>query len=72
MAATTLSHQPGHDLHLRAGSASTEQCSLLVTPESAGWAYSGLAVVELEPGGSVTWETGPAETSSCRCPARAR
>jgi len=62
MAATALSRQPGHDLHLRAGSASTERCSLLVTPESAGWAYSGLAVVELEPGGSVTWETGPAET----------
>ena len=33
-----------------------------MTPESAGWRYSGLSVVELEPGGSVTWETGPAET----------
>ena len=52
----------GNALHLRAGSASTEQCALHVTPESAGWQYSGLSVVELEPGGSVTWETGPAET----------
>ena len=33
-----------------------------MTPESAGWHYSGLAVLELEPGGSATWETGPAET----------
>ena len=58
MAATTL----GGDLHLRAGSASTERCAVLVTPESAGWTYSGLGVVELGPGGSVSWETGPAET----------
>ena len=52
----------GNDLHLPAGSAGNEQCSLLITPESAGWRYSGLAVIELEPGGSVAWQTGPAET----------
>jgi 5-deoxy-glucuronate isomerase len=65
-AATTTS------LHLPAGSAAGRGCSLLVTPESAGWDYSGLAVVELAPGESFTWSTGPAETlvmslsGSCR------
>ena len=28
-----------------------------VTPEQAGWAFSGLRVVELEPGGSVSLDT---------------
>jgi 5-deoxy-glucuronate isomerase len=59
-------------LHLPAGSASAPGCSLLVTPESAGWSYSGLAVLDLGPGESATWSTGPAETlvmsltGSCR------
>jgi len=35
---------------------------LLVTPESAGWTHSGLAVLELAPGEVRTWSTGPAET----------
>jgi 5-deoxy-glucuronate isomerase len=50
------------DLHRRAGDATDADCAVLVTPESAGWRYSGLAVVELEPGGSRTWSTGTAET----------
>ncbi len=58
MTSTTVTH----DLHLRAGSTATAQCALLVTPESAGWTYSGLVVVDLEAGGSTTWPTGPAET----------
>jgi 5-deoxy-glucuronate isomerase len=33
-----------------------------VTPESAGWGYSGLAVLALAPGESTTWSTGEAET----------
>jgi 5-deoxy-glucuronate isomerase len=43
-----------------------------VTPESADWGYSGLAVLELAPGETVTWSTGDAETvvlalaGSCR------
>jgi 5-deoxy-glucuronate isomerase len=59
-------------LHLPAGSATGPGCSLLVTPERAGWTYSGLAVLDLEPGESATWSTGPAETlvlslsGSCR------
>jgi 5-deoxy-glucuronate isomerase len=44
------------DRHLRAGAG-----DLVVTPESAGWTYSGLAVVDLEPGESTTWHTGAAE-----------
>ncbi|HKN99469.1 MAG TPA: 5-deoxy-glucuronate isomerase [Pseudonocardiaceae bacterium] len=32
-----------------------------VTPESAGWRYSGLTVVELAPGGVHEWDTGQDE-----------
>src|ERR687887_130487 len=35
--------------------------SLEVTPEHAGWAFSGLRVVELEPGGSALLDTGDDE-----------
>ena len=35
---------------------------VLVTPESAGWGFSGLAVISLSPGERRTWSTGPAET----------
>ena len=59
---STMATTRAGDRHLRAGSAADGQCSAVVTPESAGWRYSGLAVVDLEPGGSLTWETGPAET----------
>jgi 5-deoxy-glucuronate isomerase len=48
--------------HLRSGEAAVDGCALVVTPETAGWTYSGLAVVELTPGESTTWHTGPAET----------
>src|SRR3954451_10267300 len=60
------------DLHVRAGDAATDGCALLVTPETAGWSYSGLAVLELAPGEARTWATGAAETlvlslsGSCR------
>jgi 5-deoxy-glucuronate isomerase len=43
-----------------------------VTPESAGWGFSGLAVLELAAGETVSWSTGDAETlvlalaGSCR------
>jgi 5-deoxy-glucuronate isomerase len=67
-----MSARTSLDLHLRAGAAATDDCALLVTPGSAGWAYSGFAVLELAPGESRTWATGPAETlvmslsGSCR------
>jgi 5-deoxy-glucuronate isomerase len=58
-----MSAPAGHlDLYVRAGAGAADGLSLLVTPESAGWAYSGLAVLELGPGESRTWTTGPAET----------
>ncbi|HEX3224073.1 MAG TPA: 5-deoxy-glucuronate isomerase [Nocardioides sp.] len=50
------------DLHLASGVGAVDGLALHVTPESAGWTYSGLAVLELDPGESRTWTTGPAET----------
>ncbi len=62
MSASDTRTTTGRDLHVRSGAATSDRCALLVTPESAGWRFSGLAVVELEPGGSLTWSTGSAET----------
>ena len=45
------------DRLLRAGSTAQGDAVLVVTPESAGWAHSGLRVVELPAGGSVTLAT---------------
>jgi 5-deoxy-glucuronate isomerase len=50
------------DRHLRAAAGAADGRALVVTPESAGWTYSGLAVIELAAGESTTWHTGPAET----------
>jgi 5-deoxy-glucuronate isomerase len=53
------------ELHVRAAAARSggaDGLALHVTPESAGWTYSGLAVLELGPGESRVWSTGPAET----------
>jgi 5-deoxy-glucuronate isomerase len=38
------------ELYLRRGTASEGPFSLVITPERAGWAYSGLRVLELAPG----------------------
>jgi 5-deoxy-glucuronate isomerase len=48
-------------LHLTAGTAAAGPYALEVTPESAGWAHSGLRVLELAPGASHVLETGPDE-----------
>ena len=48
-------------LLLRRGSAGEGAFSLVVTPERAGWAYSGLRVLALPPGGTHTWTTGDDE-----------
>jgi len=45
-------------LYLPAGSSGDGAFSLVVTPESAGWTYSGLRVLELRAGGAHTWATG--------------
>jgi 5-deoxy-glucuronate isomerase len=48
-------------LHLPAGTAAAGPYELEVTPESAGWAHSGLRVLELPPGGTHTLDTGEDE-----------
>jgi 5-deoxy-glucuronate isomerase len=48
-------------LYLPAGSTAAEGWSVAVTPESAGWAYSGLRIADLRPGGSLELATGPDE-----------
>ncbi|MEU4248974.1 5-deoxy-glucuronate isomerase [Amycolatopsis sp. NPDC026612] len=47
--------------HLPALSTCDGPFATVVTPESAGWGYSGLRVLELPSGGSATIETGDAE-----------
>ncbi len=43
--------------HVRAGTGAEAGFSVLVTPERAGWAFSGLRVLELPAGGSVRIDT---------------
>jgi 5-deoxy-glucuronate isomerase len=42
---------------LRHGETAEDPFSLVITPESAGWGFSGLKVLELAPGGSATFDT---------------
>lgn len=49
------------DFHLPAGSAARGPYALDVDPERAGWGYSSLRVIELEPGGWHTFDTGDSE-----------
>ena len=46
---------------VRRGEAGDGPFSLVITPESAGWGYSGLRVLELPAGGSATFDTGADE-----------
>jgi 5-deoxy-glucuronate isomerase len=48
-------------LHLRYGAAAEGAFSLVVMPEQAGWAFSGLRVLELAPGAAHAFDTGPDE-----------
>ena len=48
-------------LYLPAGSAPGGPFVTQLTPETCGWAYSSLRVLELGPGGEVTFRTGPDE-----------
>ncbi|WP_369255499.1 5-deoxy-glucuronate isomerase [Streptomyces sp. R35] len=47
--------------HLPAGKAATDAYTVDVTPESAGWGYSSLRVLELPPGGWHSFDTGDSE-----------
>ena len=49
------------DYVVRDGSTAEGVFSLVVTPERAGWGYSGLRVLELRAGGSHTFDTGDDE-----------
>ena len=48
----------GGKLHLPRGTTAEGAFSLHVTPEQAGWAFSGLRVLELAPGAAHTFATG--------------
>jgi 5-deoxy-glucuronate isomerase len=48
-------------LHLTAGTAAAGPYAVAVTPESAGWAHTGLRVLDLAPGASHVLGTGPDE-----------
>ena len=48
-------------LYLKQGTTADAPFSLVVTPERAGWAYSGLKLLTLPPGGTQTWSTGDDE-----------
>ena len=48
-------------LHLKAGSAGDGAFTTVVTPERAGWTYSGLRILNLQPGQAHTWATGEDE-----------
>src|SRR3954469_4471445 len=50
-----------NDLHLSRGATTRAQYVLDIDPERAGWTYSGLRIVELEPGGTHTFTTGDSE-----------
>ncbi|MEU6557524.1 5-deoxy-glucuronate isomerase [Streptomyces sp. NPDC046915] len=47
--------------HLPAGTSADGPYDLLVTPESAGWGYSGLRILTLKPGEAHTLSTGDSE-----------
>ena len=49
------------NLHFPAGSLAAPGTPVVVTPETAGWAFCGLRVVALSPGETRTIETGPDE-----------
>jgi 5-deoxy-glucuronate isomerase len=48
-------------LYLPAGATGHGAFRVLVTPETAGWTYCGLRVLELPPGGTHTWASGEDE-----------
>jgi 5-deoxy-glucuronate isomerase len=45
-------------MHLRSGTTAREAFALDITPERAGWGYSGLKVLELDPGAAHVFESG--------------
>ena len=58
---TRTEHNP-RELHLSALSTAQPPFRTVVTPDTAGWGYSGLRVLELAPGHSAQIHTGDSET----------
>lgn len=56
-----MADKTGTDLHLPSGSAASGPYALDIDPATAGWGYSSLRVLELEPGGTHTFATGGSE-----------
>ncbi len=50
-----------HPLHLPYGSSTDGSDPVVISPESAGWGFAGLRIVELPAGGSRTLQTGADE-----------
>lgn len=50
-----------HPLHIPFGRSGDHEDQVVVTPDSAGWAYAGLRVIELGVGQSRSWATGSTE-----------
>ncbi len=48
-------------LHWPAGAATRGPYTVEVTPDDAGWGYASLRVADLQPGGSLRFDTGPEE-----------
>ena len=50
-----------HPLHIPYGSSSDGSDPVVISPESAGWGFAGLRIIELPAGGSRTLHTGADE-----------
>jgi 5-deoxy-glucuronate isomerase len=57
---TTAPVMPG-SFHRPSGSTADGPWDLVITPESAGWGYTGLRIASIEAAGRLEWETGPDE-----------
>ncbi len=51
----------GTSLHRPNGTLARDGWACVVEPETAGWAYSGLRMLDLAAGGSISFDTGPDE-----------
>lgn len=53
--------EPHHDLYVPKGATAGAHYALDIDPERAGWTYSSLRIIELEPGGTHLFTTGDSE-----------
>ncbi len=58
---TPHEHRPGSKHHLPSGTTAEGPFTTVISPESAGWGYSGLRVLQLAPGGSHVVSTADEE-----------